>query len=370
MDKEYKEVLKHKSFLDNIFYDRGFLMKNLPLFVKKIREIELQEKGHNNIPYSVIESYYDHQPVVQRFRPHDENRAPHHIISLLPFERIYCDTMYLTQKNSVLAFVNIVDLFSKYGFSRCYTIKSKTSSISSEKAKITINEFFEEIKQYNIPVGIIYTDRGSEYGGEFEKNLQEKKIIQIYGNAGDKRKTSPIERFNGTIRLYIEKFKIVYGNINSHVLDIIIKSYNNIPHAKLKYTPIEILKNKKYQDEITSINYAMQKDEIRAPPLTGYVRILLQTGSFKKISPIWSHEIYKIKSYSSGNNYILEGILNKSFKRDELLPVKKDILEPEIDTDLLSNLKKERVYIKREEVEREDNDKKYNTRGGRVQVNF
>jgi transposase InsO family protein len=359
MDKEYREVLKNKKILDSIFYDKGFLMKNLPLFVKKIRGTA----GHN-IPYRVIESYYNHQPVVQRFKPHIENRVPHHIISLLPFERIYCDTMYLTQKNSVLAFINIVDLFSKYGFSRCYTIKSKTSSISSEKAKITINEFFEEIKQYNIPVGIIYTDRGSEFCGEFEKNLQEKKIIQVYGNAGDKRKTSPIERFNGTIRLYIEKFKIVYGSINSHILDIIIKSYNNIPHAKLKYSPIEILKNKKYQDEITSINYAMQKEEIKEVPLTGYVRVLLQTGTFKKISPIWSHEIYKIKNYSSGNNYTLEGG-NKSFKRDELLPVKRDILEPEIDNDLI---KKERVYIPREKVEEEN--KKYNTRGGRVQVKF
>jgi transposase InsO family protein len=368
MDKYYKEVLKNKKFLDSIFYDKGFLMKGLNVFVKRVREMESQNKEQPEIPYSVIESYYEHQPVVQRFKPEKIIHIPHHIISLLPFERIYCDTMYLTQKNSVLAFVNIVDLFSKFGFSRCFTIKNKTSSISSEKAKITFNDFLDEIKKYDIPVGIVYTDRGSEFMADFQDNLQEKKIIHIYGNAGDKRKTSPVERFNRTIRLYIEKFKIVYGNINSEVLDVIIKSYNHLPHANLKYSPVDILKNKNYQDEITTINYNIKKDEIRVPPLTGYVRVLIQTGTFKKISPTWSHEIYKIKSYSSGN-YTLEGLFNKVFKRDELLHVDKEkILEPEIDSDLLSNLKKDRVYLKREIIEKEE--KKYNTRGGRVQVKF
>lgn len=370
MDKNhYDEVLKNKKFFDSIFYDKGFLMKNLPLFVKKIRTIELQEKGHNDIPYSVIESYYDHQPVVQQFRPETDIKViPRHIIALMPFERIYCDTMYLTQKNSVLAFVNIVDYFSKYAFSRCFTIKSKTSNIPSEKAKLTFNAFLEDIKTYNIPVGIIYTDRGSEYMGDFEKNLQDKKFIQIYANAGDKKKMSPIERFNKTLRIYIEKFKIVYGNINSDVLDIIMKSYNNIEHANLKYSPIEILKNKKYQDEVTSINYAKQNNQISIPSLVGHVRIRIPGNTFKKVSPVWSDKIYTIKSFSKGN-YELTELPNKYFKREDILPVSKEkLLQPEIDSDLLSNLRKERVYIPREPVEREAT--KYQTRGNRVNVKF
>ena len=357
-------VLQNKSFLDSIFYDKDFLMKNLPLFVKKIRAT----KEGNGIPYNVIADYYQHQPVVQQFKPHNNAKiSHHHIISLLPFERVYCDTMYLTQKNSVLAFVNIIDLFSKYAFSKCYIIKSKTSSISADKAKETFNDFLDEIKKYNIPVGIVYTDRGSEYMGDFQKNLENKKIIQIFANAGDKLKTSPIERFNKTLRIYIEKFKIVYGNINSEVLDIIMKSYNNIEHAGLKYSPIEILKNKKYQDEITSRNYNLNNDEIIDKPITGYVRIRIPGNTFKKVSPVWSDKIYKIKRYSKGS-YELDGI-DQYFKRADLLPVSKEkLLEPEIDTDLLSNLKKERVYIPRDKVEREPN--KYETRGNRVKVNF
>ena len=146
-----------------------------------------------------------------------------------------------------------------------------------------------------------------------------------------------------------------------------MKSYNNIEHAGLKYSPIQILKNKEYQDEITSRNYNLNNDEIIDKPITGYVRIRIPGNTFKKVSPVWSDKIYKIKRFSKGS-YELDGI-DQYFKRADLLPVSKEkLLEPEIDTDLLSNLKKERVYIPRDKVEREPN--KYETRGNRVKVNF
>ena len=40
---------------------------------------------------------------------------------------------------------------------------------------------------------------------------------------------------------------------------------------------------------------------------------------------VWSTEIYKVKSFQYGN-YTLEGISNKFFKRNELLPVIKDYI--------------------------------------------
>ena len=231
--------------------------------------------------------------------------------------------MFLTQPNSTIGFINIVDLFSKYAFSKSFILPSKTSAISSKRATEAFNDFLEDIKKYNIPIGIIYTDRGSEYLGEFNDNLENKGIIQVYANTGDKRKTAPIERFNKTLRLMIEKFKVVYGGINSNVLKTIMASYNNIEHANLKYSPIEILNSKKIQDEITMKNEAIKQSIIDEIPLEGYCRIIIQSSVFKKVSPIWSKGIYKIKSFSSGN-YILEGIPNRQFKKEELLSVEKD----------------------------------------------
>ena len=334
-DKLHDNVLKNKTFLDNIFYNKGFLMKGFPVFLKVVRET------NSDIPYSVIQSYYDNQEVVQAFKPQNKNlNITRPIISLLPFERIYCDTMYLTQPNSVLGFINIIDLFSKYAFSRCFILKNNTSSISSDKAKNTFNEFMNEIKQYNIPIGIVYTDRGSEYMGDFQKNLEEEGIIQIFANAGDKRKTAPIERFNKSLRLMLEKFKLVYGAINSKVLQTIILSYNNVSHAGLKYTPINILKSKEIQDKITSGYYELNNKQITMPSLTGHVRILIQSNIFKKVSPVWSTTIYKINSFSNGN-YLLDGIPDKYFKRDELLSVDKNtLLKPD-------NIKQETIREQR-----------------------
>ena len=322
---------KTKQYLDNIFYDKGFLMKNFPIFLKKVRSEEFKEQGHHKIPYNTIEEYYKNQEVVQSFKPVENIKIHRPIISLLPFARIYCDSMYLTQPKSTLGFINIVDLFSKYAFSKSFLLPNRTSAISSSKATEAFNEFLEDIKKYNIPVGIIYTDRGSEYLGEFNDNLEKKGIIQIYANAGDKRKTAPIERFNKTLRLMIEKFKIVYGGINSNILKTIMASYNNIEHANLKYSPIEILESKKIQDEITLKNQSIKESIEIVTPLKGYCRILIQGGAFKKVSPIWSKEIYKIKGFSNGS-YTLEGLPNKYFKRDELLPVEKDkLLKPDIE---------------------------------------
>ena len=46
---------KTKKYLDNIFYDKGFLMKNIPIFLKKVRSEEFKEKGHQKKPYNTIE---------------------------------------------------------------------------------------------------------------------------------------------------------------------------------------------------------------------------------------------------------------------------------------------------------------------------
>lgn len=348
--KIFKEVLKYRKVLDDIFYGDGLLMKGFPQFFKAVRNEQ------HDIPFSVLKYYYENQAVVQIFKPPEKLDFHRPIISLLPFGRVYCDTMYLTLKNSVLGFINIIDLFTKYGFSKVYVLKSETSSISSEKAKIAFNEFLNEIKPFNIDIGIVYTDRGSEFLGDFMKDLEEKKIVHVYGNAGDKRKTSPIERFNKTMRLMVEKYRVVYGKVNSNIVKKLITSYNKIPHANLKHSPINILNSKSIQDEVTTNNYNIQKNIVKIPPISGYVRLLI-TKTFKKVSPQWTTEIYKIKNFSNGN-YSLEELPNQYFKRDELQSVNKDHLmkktirimdtdEIKDDDDIKEIVREEPIYNRR-----------------------
>ena len=320
-DKVYEEVLKYKEFLDDIFYGEGLLMKGFSYFFKEVRNKE----GEKKIGYNVLKSYYNNQAVVQIFKPPETMKSLDYvpIINLFPFERIYIDTMYLTLKNSVLAFINIIDGFSKYAFSRMFILKDKASAIASSKAVSTFNDFLDEIKQYNQELGYVISDRGSEFLGEFMKHLENKKIIHIYANVGDKRKTSIIERFNKTMRLMIEKYRLVYGKIDSNIVNKLISSYNNIPHSNLKYSPLQILESKEIQNKVSSDNYNIKKSIDPIVPIDGYVRVLIRK-TFKKVSPVWTTQLYKIKNVSNGN-YQLEG-LDGYFKRDELQSVNKDQL--------------------------------------------
>jgi hypothetical protein len=97
-----------------------------------------------------IKFYYDNQNIVQVLKPdrefHETNHYP--ILSNYPFERVYIDTMYLSQNNSTLAFVNIMDLYSKFAYSHVFVIGGNTQNIKSSQSKQTFKEFIEIIKNF------------------------------------------------------------------------------------------------------------------------------------------------------------------------------------------------------------------------------
>lgn len=317
--ESFENVIENKKVLDKIFYNDNFQYRSLPKFQQKVEEI------NPRLPYTTIKDYYNNQSVVQVFKPYREEKTYHPILSYYPFERIYIDTMYLTLEKSVLAFVNIMDLFSKYAFSKVFVIPKNTSIIPASKSKNAFEEFLNTIPdKYNI--GIVNSDRGSEYLGVFHNYMQDKNIIQSYSNTGDHLKQSPIERFNKTLRLMLEKYRMVDGKIDNKSLKKIIGAYNSTSHSKLNYSPNEILANEKYQVQISGYNNQLKKlynSPDLTPPLNGHVRILLEKKTFQKVKPVWSTEIYKVEKFEYGN-YTLKGIDDKLFKRNELLPVIKD----------------------------------------------
>lgn len=317
----FNKVLKVKKILDDIFYGEQFLFKSINKFIYQVKL-----EGHD-ISSDVIKCYYDNQAIVQIFKPiikDDYVRVP--IITTRPFNKVYLDTMYLTMNNSVTAFVNIMDLFSKFAYSRMFIIPKKTSSVSSSKAVIAFNDFMEKIK--NKSIDSVVTDKGSEFLGEFQQDMINKKIQQDFADTGDKSKTSPIERFNKTLRTMIEKYRVVYGKITQSNLDKIINSYNNSIHSTLKYTPNDVLNDINVERDVYTMYSNKKKDSITYP-LVGFVRVRLDRNIFSKVKPIWSTEIYKINKFKDGY-YSLDNIEGK-FKREDLQLVNKEfLLKPNI----------------------------------------
>jgi len=313
-----KTLQDYKKQLDDVFYSTNFMTRSLPKFRAKLEELKL------DIPFNIIDEYYNNQAITQVFKPYEEVHQYHPIIAYYPFERVFIDTMYLTLKHSVLAFVNMMDLFSKFAFSKCYVIPARTSNIPSNNSLNAFKEFLEVIPKH-MTVGMVNSDRGSEYKGEFHTFLESKNIIQVYSNTGDHLAQSPIERFNSTLRLMIEKYRTINNNrIDNNSLKQIINAYNNTTHSNSSYTPQEILSNQKYQNQLSGYYTQLNKtyNKVKVQPLTGYVRVLLKPTAFQKIKPVWSVEIYKIKSLNN-NFYTLEGS-DKVYRREELQPVNKD----------------------------------------------
>ena len=293
-------------------------MASLPKFIHNL-------KGEN-IPYEEAKVYYENQPVKQIFKPFEKPENYHHITALYPFEKVYMDSMYLKLENSTLAFLNVMDLFSKFAYSKMFVLSKRSQALPSKNSILVFDEFSKIAQDYGFKIGMVVCDLGSEFLGDFMKHLETLDIPQSFANAGDKMKTSPIERFNKTLRLYLEKHRSVNGRITSNVLEHLLESYNSVPHAQLDYSPVDILKNKTAVNKTTDFYIHQRQDFVLHTLDVGtHVRTLLNPSIFQKIKPVWSDKIYTIERVEQHTLYYLHGI-RKPFKREELQVVQPEFL--------------------------------------------
>jgi hypothetical protein len=299
-----------KSQLDKIFYGDDFLSRNLDSFYAVVK------KSHPSISKSIVKFYYDNQQVVQIFKPYISRKNIKHIpiISDNPFDVVYCDTMFITSIN--LTIVNFIDLFSKFGYSQSF----RGQSISSKKTTDVLYNFVKSVIKLGFYPNTIKCDEGTEFKGEFRKECKELDIQIKYQDPNDKLKTSPIEAFNRTIRLSIEKSKSMMDSNNpittqvEKALGNIVMAYNNLIHSSTNHSPMDVLTNKEIQDEVAVKNNLKKQDALDLQtkiPIGSYVRIALKNSKapFQKLTPSWSKEVYKVKEYdSTRNRYILENV--------------------------------------------------------------
>ena len=305
--------------LDKVFYGNN-AMASLPKFV-----YNLKEKG-DKIPFDEAKVYYENQPVKQIFKPFEKPVNYNHITALYPFEKVYLDSMYLKLDKSTLAFINVIDLFSKFAYSKMFLLGKKSQAVGSNKSVTVFDGFLEIVGKYKMSVGLVVCDLGSEFMGDFLKHLEKLDIPQVFVDAGDKMRTSPIERFNKTLRTYLEKYRSIHGKITGAVLDQLIDAYNNVPHAQLEYSPLDILKSKAIQSEVANVYIRSRQNFVLHTLSVGtHVRILLSPTLFQKVKPVWSDKIYVIERVLNHTNYYVNGV-DKPFKQEQLQVVNPQIL--------------------------------------------
>jgi hypothetical protein len=296
-----------KQKLDSLFYGKDLMTKGFKVFKDAVKSLKIPDKD--------LKFYYDNQEIVQLFKPIPPRKERKFIPIVVssPFERVYMDTMFITGIN--LTIVNCVDLFSKYGFSMSF----RGNSISSSKALKTLYSFIKHIIDAGYYITNLITDSGTEFKGEFKKDCKGLGIDLKYTDVNDKLQASPIESYNRTIRLGVEKLKAMSSSKNPITSQIekglvdIINSYNDTKHSATGFSPMEILNNPDIQNDVY-IQYSLKKanalKDYKTIPVGSFVRVALNERSnpFQKLSPNWSKEIYKIKEYDvPRNRYVLEG---------------------------------------------------------------
>ena len=156
-----------KDKLDKIFYEGENYLFGINKFMKELRK----EKA--NIPQNKIKYYYDNQEVVQRFKPKEKIKRIKISEGSRPFEKMYNDTMFLTDAN--VALLNFIDYYTRFCF---IFIFRNLKQINSKNSAKYLQKVIDHARDRNYEIGIIITDQGSEFYGEFSKLCEKNNIKQ------------------------------------------------------------------------------------------------------------------------------------------------------------------------------------------------
>ena len=114
-----------KDKLDKIFYKGENYLFGINKFMKELRKEKV------NIPQNKIKYYYDNQEVVQRFKPKEKIKRLKINEGNRLFEKIYSDTMFVTDAN--VALLNFIDYYSRFCFVFIFRNAKQINSKNSSK---------------------------------------------------------------------------------------------------------------------------------------------------------------------------------------------------------------------------------------------
>ena len=195
--------------------------------------------------------------------------------------------------------LNIIDVFTKYG----YSIPMKTKS-SRETA-----ESFEQVLKHNKPE-TLQVDRDKAYlGKSFQEMLKRYKIKMFHSNTH--LKSSVVERWNQTLLNTIYKsFTAKNTQTWYKILPTIVKTYNNTIHSTTKFKPKDINRE---NYELAWINTHSKPIKSKSPKykIGDIVRISRYKNVFAKgYRPNFSEELFIIDIVNKGKppTYILKDL--------------------------------------------------------------
>jgi len=205
-----------------------------------------------------------------------------------------CDLLFLDaykhQNNRYTGLLTLVNVPSRFGYAVPFKNKSDTTDAFAT--------FLEEAHRNGQDVKRLETDQGSEFlNKSFQALLKKHDIEHTTGVAGDHRFTSIVERYNGSLRNWIEQW-LTKQNTNRWVdtMDQILDYYNTRKHRTLGVSPESMTRED--EDDLRHQMYdatERARNEVNSIQPGDKVRILLHKKAFGKGRLRWSDNVYTIK---------------------------------------------------------------------------
>ena len=152
-----------------------------------------------------------------------------------PGELLQVDSVHVYVEGIKRYLLTAIDVKTRLAFSYCY------KGLNSNNAK----DFIEKAKKaYPYPIERIQTDNGLEFHKNFDKSLEEKKVIHYFNYPRSPKSNAYIERFNRTLREQFinENWDSFYDEkeINDKLMEYLIWYNTKRAHQGLNWqTPME-----------------------------------------------------------------------------------------------------------------------------------
>jgi len=197
---------------------------------------------------------------------------------------------YTRQNRGYNGILTLVNIPSRFGYA--VPFKGKNDTLRAFQA------FMAEAKKNKQDVLRLETDNGSEFlNRNFKTYLNTEGIKHTTSAPGDHRKQGIIERFNQTMRGWIERW-LTEKKVNNwiDVMPEILEYYNQRKHKTTGVAPAEMTKSDEDDligDQYEATEHARAQIDLIHPG--DKVRVILHKKAFGKGRLRWSDNVYTIK---------------------------------------------------------------------------
>lgn len=348
------------DIIDKIYKDpkSGFLSSNK--LYQKIKE------QHPEITLKQVKEYLANSSTeqlhTQKRKPKEEAKI-YGLIGQYQLDLTFL-SQYKKQNKGYHIILVAVEINTRYAYA--LPIKSKSQDSLVDSLKSLINRMNADKRKPTI----FQTDNGTEFkNSKVSKLCEINDIKQVYCQEGDKKCLSIAERFNRTIKNYINKFMTSKNTVVWYdKLDDFINNYNNTYHSTIGMKPKDVNNLQERLIVNSAIEHNSNLKSKNVIQVGDMVRLPLKKSKFEKEGRTFSNETYTVNKVLL-TNLTVEGKAKK-YRISEVLKVPSET--EVVNTDQIVEAKKKakvkRIVEQKERIEINEEPKKYSARKSKLKA--